>query len=139
MTRLLLLHCNWKLAFSPSCLRVASIRSHRNALLSFSCTHLSCTSCIAVHHLSSKSCSVFFSLFDKAISILVWLRRLVLFALDSSNVSSLWLPSIIVFRNCLSLLFENPVVLVVIVMPSLIHEVFEDFSEVVVVRSLFKL
>jgi len=47
--------------------------------------------------------------------------------------------NIICFWNFLSCLLEHPVILIIIVMPSFIHQVLEDFPHIIIVGSLLEL
>jgi len=92
---------------------------------------------ITIHYLLSQHSSVFLSLFCEFflwIWLIIWSVQ---FALSSCN--SRLCVSVILSVYLLSCLFQNPVILVVIVMPPLVHQVFENLSHVVVIWSFFKL
>jgi hypothetical protein len=82
--------------------------------------------------------SVLFSFLNE-IGLFDYLFLLFLFALSSCDVALGWLPNEIFLWYLLALLFEYPVVLVVIIVTTLVHEILEDFPHVVVVWSFFKL
>ena len=63
-----------------------------------------------------------------------------LLALNSGNITGRRLGvRVVTLRNFLTSLLEDPVVLVVIIVPTLIHQILENLSHVVVVGSLFEL
>jgi len=86
-----------------------------------------------VHYLGSKSSSVFLPLLCEFVLLHI------VFALRLSDVSWLRFASQIVLRYLLARLLEDPVVLVIILVTTLVHQVFEDFSHVVIVWSLLEL
>jgi hypothetical protein len=90
--------------------------------------------------LLSKIGSVFLPLFDEFLlasisSCHFW--GILHLALNTCN--SWFGISIILGIDLLSRLLEDPIVLVVVIMSSLVHEILEDLSHVVVIRSLFEL
>ena len=65
---------------------------------------------------------------------------LVTLSLCGSDVSCRWLCiGVVVLRDFLPLLLEDPVVLVIVVVASLVHEVLENLAHVVVVWALLEL
>ena len=144
---LLLLHCYGKLTSCPSSLCVSSVvysLSSKSSLswLSFCGRSVSLVSrstnfiSKTIHHLSSKICSVFFSFFNEFL-VCRWFY-LIVFSLHFSNRSASVSSAEVFFWNSLTCLFEHPIVLIVIIMTSLIHQIFENFSHIIVIRSFFK-
>ena len=92
----------------------------------------------AVHHLSPKSHFILFPLLDE-----VWLTSVLLFyflfALNRSNISFGGVTNIVLFVYLCSLLLEHPVVLIIVIVSTFVHKVFEDLAHVVIVWSLVKL
>jgi hypothetical protein len=75
---------------------------------------------VSIHDLLSDICSVFFSFFNK-IDLFCWSFLFLLFALSSSNITLGWLSNEIIFWDLLSLLFQDPVILIIVVMSTLVH------------------
>jgi hypothetical protein len=135
------LHGNWKLAVGPSCLSISTINWGVRCFLPLGCRLLSsCCGSPIVYHLLSKIRSVFFPLFDKfllaSISDIFW-WKIIHFALNTCD--SRFGISIILGIDLLSGLFEDPIVLIVVIVASLVHEILEYLSHVVVIRPLLKL
>ena len=91
---------------------------------------------ITIHYLLSQHGSVFLSLFCEFllwIWLFVWGVKLALSCCDG------WFGvGVILCVYLLSCLLQNPVVLIIIVMSSLVHKVFENLSHVVVIWSFFE-
>mmetsp|Transcript_17046 Transcript_17046/g.26332 ORF Transcript_17046/g.26332 Transcript_17046/m.26332 type:complete len:339 (-) Transcript_17046:210-1226(-) len=92
----------------------------------------------AIHYLLTKNCSVFFAFFCQFLSALLSQSGIV-FALKLCNVSSLLGVGVVSLRDLLASLLKHPVVLVVVVVPSLVHEILEDLAHVVIVGAFLKL
>jgi len=92
----------------------------------------------SVHDLLANVGSAFLSFLYEG-SLFRNLLLLLLFSLDSRNVALGGHAHEVLFGNLLALLLEDPVVLVVVVMATLVHEVFEDLAHVVVVGPLLEL
>lgn len=91
---------------------------------------------ITIHYLLSQHCSVLLSFFCE---FLLWIWLLIRSVKLSLGCSYGWLCiSIILSIYLLSCLFQNPVILIIIVMSSFVHKVFENLSHVVVIWSFFE-
>ena len=93
-----------------------------------------------IDHLLSKIRSIFLSFFDEfllaSITDIFW-RGFVHFALNTCD--SRFGISIILGIDLLSRLLEDPIVLVVVIVASFIHEILENLSHIIVIGSLLKL
>lgn len=135
---ILLLQSNWQLAFCPSsCLGVPlevitvaiALLLARSFFTICYCSRSSlCRRSLSsihvgrpIHNLLSNICPVFLSFFNEVILFHVGLFLFFLFSLGSSNVAFGGLTNKIFFWNFLSLLFQNPVILIIIIMTTLIH------------------
>lgn len=144
MRRHLLLHGNGELAVGPSRrLGIPSIVVLGARFLPFGCRFLASLGG-SVDHLLSQHCSVLLALLNELLLVGVggggisfcW-GLLVELALDSCNGG--FGIGVVLGVHLLSRLFEHPVVLVIVIMTTFVHEVLENFPHVVIVWSLLEL
>ena len=139
---ILLLHGDWQLPVRPASLITTLIsgvcHAKRFPLLGRDLTGIDTLGVVgsAVHNLGSEFGSVFLALLAESLSSAI----LHVFSLSSSDIAGSWFGvSIIILRNLLALLFEHPIVLVVVIVATLIHQVLENLPHVVIVGPLLEL